>query len=126
MDWFKGKFTVLTACGFCHEIWRCPVQFRNKMPLCHSQVGRYKKKALMVDDSWGNMGNHVLLMEFSHFWCITILRVDATTEFYDTYRVSSDDTNSILWMLLLHQNPYKALISVVMILSPFLHQNPQR
>jgi hypothetical protein len=85
-----------------------------------------KKKALMVDDSWGNMGNHVLLMEFSHFWCITILRVDATTEFYDTYRVSSDDTNSILWMLLLHQNPYKALISVVMILSPFLHQNPQR
>ena len=126
MDWFKGKFTVLTACGFCHEIWRCPVQFRNKMPLCHSQFGRYKKKALMVDDSWGNMGNHVLLMEFSHFWCITILRVDATTEFYDTYRVSSDDTNSILWMLLLHQNPYKALISVVMILSPFLHQNPQR
>jgi len=41
-------------------------------------------------------------------------------------RVSSDDTNSIFWMLLLHQNPYKALISVVMILSPFLHQNPQR
>ena len=58
MDWFKGKFTVLTACGFCHEIWRCPVQFRNKMPLCHSQFGRYKKKRwwlMIVGVTWATM-----------------------------------------------------------------------